>query len=193
MSESRSIPTSSAINGATSSPSFVARSKATKRWKFYLPLWLLLNTAVWLPSLLYIKKMPVAYTSRWIIAINASKSSTNVSLPGIGEASSSSDSPFSSHLADPREIYRTLLETDEVVIGAARQMNMSVKEFGKSRTKILDNSTLMNFEIKGSTPKVAQQKAFALQTALERRLEQLRSEEVQQQNRKIEASLILVD
>lgn len=190
MSESRFIPISSATNGSTSSANFVPKSKATKRWKFYLPLWLLLNTAVWLPALLYLKMVPVVYTSKWTIAINASKSSTNVNLPGIGEAFSSSDSPFSSHLADPRETYRSLLETDEVLAEAARQMNMSVQEFGKARTKILDNSTLMKFEIKGSTAKIAQQKAFALHTALERRIEQLKNEEIEQQNSKVEASLI---
>jgi len=190
MSESRSIPISSDINGSTSPPNFVPKSKATKRWKFYLPLWLLLNTAVWLPALLYLKMVPTAYTSRWTITINAAKSSTNVSLPGIGEASSSSDSPFSSHLADPRETYRFLLETDEVLAAAAQQMNLSVKEFGKPRTKILDNSTLMKLEIKGSTGKIAQQKAFALHTALEKRLEQLKSEEIEQQSRRVEAPLI---
>jgi uncharacterized protein involved in exopolysaccharide biosynthesis len=190
MSESSSISASSTSNGSIPSPSFVKKSKVTKRWKFYLPLWLLVNTLAWLPALFYLKMVPVVYTTRWTIAVNASKSSTTVSLPGIGEASSSSDSPFSSHLADPREVYRTLVETDEVLTDAARQMNMSVKEFGKSRTKILDNTTLMNFEIKGSTPEVTQQKAFALHTALERRLEQLRREEIQQQNHKVEASLI---
>lgn len=160
------------------------------RWKLYLPLWLLLNAIVWLPALLYIKLTPLTYTSGWTVAINSSSSSTKVSLPGIGEANSSTNSPFGSHLADPREVYKFLIGTDEVLTNASQILSLSVREFGKPRIKILDNSTLMQLEIEGRTPEVAREKAFALQTALEAKLKQIRYEEINQRRRNAQESLI---
>lgn len=167
--------------------------KAATRWKFYFSLWLLLNAIVWLPALLYVKTTPLTYTSGWTIAINSANSSTNVSLPGIGEAHSSSDPPSSSNLADLREVYKFLIGTDEVLTNASRNSDVSVREFGKPRIKILDNSTLMQLEIKGSTPEVAQKKAFAVQAALEAKLKQLRHQEGDQKKRNAQESLILME
>ncbi|MEH1816778.1 MAG: hypothetical protein V7K26_21630 [Nostoc sp.] len=166
-----------------------SRSHSTwmqKSWKLYLPIWLLANVIIWSGALLYLKKTLPIYSSEWKIILPGTKSSTNIILPGIGEASSSSDSPYSSQSSDPRQNYKYLAETNEVLQAAANDLNMSVEKFGKPQIKILDNTNLMQFEIKGDTPEQSHKKALALNRALEEKLDRLRKEEITQQNRRLQ-------
>lgn len=157
--------------------------KSPKSWVYYLLVGLALNQIVWTASFIYLKFKSPTYTSKWAIAVGGVKSSTNITLPGIGEASSSDDSSYSSQTSDPRENYKYLAENDEVLQQAAKQLRMSRQEFGRPQVKILDNSALLEFGLDGSTPKKAQLKALALQNALAVKLEQIRSEEIAQQEK----------
>jgi uncharacterized protein involved in exopolysaccharide biosynthesis len=136
-----------------------------KSWKLYLPLWLVTNTLIWSATLLYLKKTPPTYTSDWKIILPAAKSSSNVVLPGIGQASTS-EAPASSQSSDARQNYKYLAESEDVLKAAANQLKMPVNKFGKPRIKIVDTTTLMQFEIKGDSPQEAQKKAFAFHNAL---------------------------
>ncbi len=159
-----------------------------KSWKLYLPLWLVANALIWSATLLYLKKTPPTYTSDWKIILPAAKSSSNVVLPGIGQASTS-EAPASSQSSDARQNYKYLAESEDVLEAAANQLKMPVKKFGKPRIKIVDATTLMQFEIKGDSPQEAQKKAFAFHNALEAKLEELRKEEIAQQNRSLKGFL----
>jgi uncharacterized protein involved in exopolysaccharide biosynthesis len=153
---------------------------------------LVINQIIWSATFIYLKVKPTTYTSKWAIALNGVKSSTNINLPGIGEASSYRDSPYNSETSDPRENYKFLAETDEVLEVAANQLDMPMEKFGKPRIKILDNTTLIQVEINGNTPKEAQKKALALHSALAVKLNELRREEIAQQDRNVEAALTSV-
>lgn len=178
-----------ALSKANPSSRLEGLIRSPKSWVFYLLMGLAINQIIWTASLIYLKVKSPAYTSKWAIAVSGVKSSTNISLPGIGEASSSTDSSYNSQTSDPRENYKYLAENDEVLQVAAKQLSMSKKEFGKPQAKILDNSSLLEFEIDGNTPKEAQLKALALQNALAARLEQIRSDEISQQDRNTENAL----
>jgi uncharacterized protein involved in exopolysaccharide biosynthesis len=159
-----------------------------KNWKLYLPLWLLANALIWSATLLYLKKTPPTYKSEWKIILPAAKSSSNVVLPGIGQASTS-EAPASSQSSDARQNYKYLAESEDVLKAAANQLKMPVNKFGKPRIKIVDTTTLMQFEIKGDSAQEAQKKAFAFHNALEAKLEELRKEEIAQQNRSLKGFL----
>jgi uncharacterized protein involved in exopolysaccharide biosynthesis len=159
-----------------------------KSWKLYLPLWLVANALIWSATLLYLKKTPPTYTSDWKIILPAAKSSSNVVLPGIGQASTS-EAPASSQSSDARQNYKYLAESEDVLESAAKQLKMPVKKFGKPRIKIVDNTTLMQFEIKGDSPQEAQKKAFAFHNALQVKLDELRKEEIAQQNSSLKGFL----
>jgi uncharacterized protein involved in exopolysaccharide biosynthesis len=158
-------------------------------WQIYLPLGLITNGVVWSIALLYLKLTSPSYTSEWAISIPSAKSSVNVTLPGIGEASSSSDSPFNKETSDPRENYKFIAETDEVIEAAANQLKIPKNKFGKPRIGTIANTTLMKFEIKGDTPIEAQQKALALHKALTAKLDALRKEELAQQDQQLKGTL----
>lgn len=152
-----------------------------KTWKIYLPIWLVANAIIWSATLLYLKKTAPIYKSEWKIILPAGRLSTNVTVPGIGQATTS-DAPSGSS-SDPRQNYKYLAESEDVLQAAASQLKMPVSKFGKPRIKIIDTTTLIQFEINGDTPQQAQEKALAFHNAFEARLEQLRKEEIVQQNR----------
>lgn len=163
--------------------------ESPKSWVFYLVVGIALNQIIWTASFIYLKLKLPTYTSTWAIAVGGVKSSTNISLPGIGEASSQDDSSYNSQTSDPRENYKYLAAHDEVLQIAAKQLNMSRKEFGRPEVKILDNSSLLEFGVDGSTPTEAQLKALAFQNALAAKLAQIRSEEIAQQGKNSENGL----
>ncbi len=162
-----------------------------RSWKFYLGIWLVGNILIWTIALAYLKFKDPIYKSEWAISLPVGKSSTSVNLPEISNADFQRDSPLSnSEVSDRlRENYRFLAETREVREAAASQLNISVQELGKPRIKIMDNTTLMKFEIHGNTPQEAYEKALAFQNALEVRLNQLREKEIGQQNWQLLATL----
>jgi uncharacterized protein involved in exopolysaccharide biosynthesis len=160
-----------------------------KGWKLYLPLWLVANTLIWSVPLVFLKKTPPTYTSEWKGVLLGAKSSTDVTLPGIGQASSFSDSPYSSKLSDPRENYKLLALTNEVLKKSANQLKIPLEKFGTPKIKLLDNTTVMQFEITANTPQEAQHKALALHRALQLKLDELRNEEIAQQNRSLKGVL----
>jgi len=178
-----------ALSKANPSSRLEGLLRSPKSWRFYLLMGLALNQIIWGATFIYLKVRSPEYTSKWAIAVNGVKSSTNVNLPGIGEASSYSDSPYNSQTSDVRENYKYIAESDEVLEMAAKQLDIPNKEFGKPRVKILDNSTLMEFKIKGNSPKDAQTKAIALQTALSMRLDELRRQEVAHQAKDMETGI----
>ncbi|MCA1990884.1 MAG: hypothetical protein LDL41_02390 [Coleofasciculus sp. S288] len=164
-------------------------SRYQNKWVIYLLLGLVTNVITWSAALLYLKASQPVYKSEWALSVPGVKSYTNINVPGIGQASSSSDSPYMSEVADPRENYKFLAGTMEVLELAANQLNIPVGKFGRPKIKIIDNSTLMSFEIEGGTPQEAQNKAFALHNALKARLDTLRKEEMAQQDQRLETTL----
>jgi DNA-binding NarL/FixJ family response regulator/uncharacterized protein involved in exopolysaccharide biosynthesis len=140
----------------------------------YLGIWLLGNACLWGGSLLYLKLVSPVYSSNWTIALPGTASSTSVNLPDIGQASSENQSPFSNLTSDPRENYKLLAESEDVVDAAAQSLKMPPQEFGEPLVKILDNSTLMQLSIDGKTPQESKTKAIALHQSLKNRLAQLK-------------------
>lgn len=160
----------------------VADSGKSGSWKNYIVPWLIANLIVWSAGLLYLRLAKPTYASSWAIALSAQNVTTNFSLPDIGETSSRTESAFNQESADPRENYKFLAETDEVIANAAKKLKMTPDEFGKPTIKIVDNTTLMKFQVRGDTPEQAQKKAKAIKQAFQEELAAKRDEEMLQQN-----------
>ena len=125
-------------------------NKKLKNLLGYLALWTITNGFIWTGSWSYIQKSPTTFTSEWAINVPGGKSYTDVNVPGIGQATSGSDSPYGI-TSDPRENYKFLAQSEDVLKSAANQLNTSVEEFGQPRVNIIDNTTLMKFEINYSS------------------------------------------
>ena len=158
-------------------------------WQSYLLLGLVANASIWGLSLLFLNVAKPAYTSQWAVSLPSSRSSSSVNLPQIGGGSSQVSSPFDNKTQDPRENYKFIIASESVLAEAARQLDMSVQKFGAPRVRVVDSSTLMTFEVKGSTPQESKNKSIALYQAFEAKLVQLRQQEAIEKNQGIKAAL----
>lgn len=176
------------FSAASNQPSESARARIP--WLSYLFLALAANAAIWGAAFLYLSLAQPIYSSKWTLTLPGTGSSSNVSLPDIGSASSDVQSAYNSADRDPRETYKYIAESEPVRRAAAEQINLPVDEFEKPRIKILDNSTLMSFEVRAESPQKAQQQSLAIYQALQSRLNELRIQEAAQQNATTESTLI---
>ena len=167
---------------------FQTESKPRSK-KFYLTILLLGNLVIWGGSLAYLQFKKPSYESKWAIALPASNSSTSIEIPGVGQASSQSESPYNSDFSDPRENYKFLASTEEVIENAAQKLGMPIEEFGKPKINTPANTTLIEFKIEGEKPKLAQAKAIALQESLMLSLKSLRADESKNRGQDLENTI----
>ncbi len=159
-----------------------------KRWYWFVAIWFGANLAIWGLALIYLIVKSPAYTSQWTVTLPGVGSTTNVDLPGIGRTSAESDSPYRSS-SDPRENYKFIAQSDELLERTAAQLKIPVQEFAGPRVKILDNTTLIQLEMTGRSPQEAQKRAQVLQDTLDLKLNELRTEELLQQDRLLQVNL----
>jgi uncharacterized protein involved in exopolysaccharide biosynthesis len=172
-------------------PNFISGSVPNKKnGKRYLFIGIVANAIIWSGALLYLMVKSPAYASQWAIALPRTElSSTDVDVPNIGQSSSQRESLYSTQNSDPRENYKFLAGTDEVLEVAANQLDMSAEEFGQPQVEIVTNATLMQFETEGDSPQQAQKKALAFHRAFKEKLNELRMQETTQQDRSLEVTL----
>ncbi|PSO94496.1 MAG: hypothetical protein BRC46_04675 [Cyanobacteria bacterium QS_6_48_18] len=172
-------------------PNFISGSVPNKKnGKRYLFIGIVANAIIWSGALLYLMVKSPAYASQWAIALPRTElSSTDVDVPDIGQSSSQRESLYSTQNSDPRENYKFLAGTDEVLEVAANQLDMSAEEFGQPQVEIVTNATLMQFETEGDSPQQAQKKALAFHRAFKEKLNELRMQETTQQDRSLEVTL----
>lgn len=162
-------------------------------WKYYLALGIVglaTNVAFWAAVLSYLKAVQPKYASEMALTLPGSGSDARVSLPNLGSASYEDSSPYAnSSIQDPREVYKVIAESEPVVKAAAKKLNVPLESFGSPRIKVLQNTTLMIFDINGDTPEQAQNKNLAIYQALQARLEELRRQEIAQRDAGLQTSL----
>jgi uncharacterized protein involved in exopolysaccharide biosynthesis len=162
---------------------------AMRRCSRYLVLTMLTNSAIWGLTLFYLKHAQPTYTSELAITLPGAAPGVDINLPNIGQASSSSNSPFGGATTDPRANYQFIAMSDVVLQKAARLIKEPVQDFGKPRIKLVDNTTIMTIQVQGENAERAQQKAKALYQALMQRLDILRVEEVGKRDKGIKETL----
>jgi uncharacterized protein involved in exopolysaccharide biosynthesis len=150
------------------------------RWLRYIVLSALGNTFIWGSSLQYLKVTKPTYTSEWGLILSSGSLGVNVNLPEIGQASSSSGSALGSSTYDPRANYEYIFTSEAVLKNAAAIAKIPPDKFGKPRIKLLNNTTIMQFEVTGKSPKEAQNKSLALYQAIIHKVNTLRAGEIKQ-------------
>jgi uncharacterized protein involved in exopolysaccharide biosynthesis len=165
------------------------QSTVRKSWQGYLVLGCVINAAIWGTTFLYLKVARPTYISEWALILPSSAPGVSVDLPNIGQANSSSTSAFGSTSLDPRANYEYIATSTPVLTKAAAVLKMPIEEFGEPKVKLLDNTSIMQFQVKGTTPKEAQQKSKALYQALTSQLSLLRVEEIARRDEGVQATL----
>jgi uncharacterized protein involved in exopolysaccharide biosynthesis len=145
--------------------------------------------AVWLMAAGYFFLMPPIYQSKWSLILPAANNGSTVSLETIGQTSTSPSHPFGSVSLSPKVIYKEIAASEQVRRMAAEAMGVSVQAFGKARVKLIDETSLMMFQMNGSTPEQAQSKARALMVAFEKQLDVLRRDELEKRESLVRENL----
>lgn len=167
------------------------RSRRSVRfgWWRYLVLGLLLNAAIWGGALFYLKRTKPKFVSRMAIILPGGNVGSNVNLPNIGQASSSSTAASGGSSLDPRANYQYILSDESVLKGAAKSLNIQVSELGKPKSKLIDNTSILEVEVEGPSAQEAQDRGFALYNNLMQRVDKLRADEISRRDEGVQATL----
>jgi uncharacterized protein involved in exopolysaccharide biosynthesis len=152
---------------------------APGRWGRYALVSLSANALIWGVALGYLHFAPTKYLCEWSLILPGAGAGSSLNIANIGSVDSLASSPFGgSSSIDPRANYKAIAESYTVIEAAAKRLHLPVKQFGKPRIKMVDQTSVLEFSIEASTPEQAQKKALALNAALEDRINSLRLNEV---------------
>jgi uncharacterized protein involved in exopolysaccharide biosynthesis len=160
-----------------------------RRWKFLLLTLVITNAGIWGAALVYISRAKPKYVSDWSINVLGTASSSNINIPEIGQATSQDASAYAGISYDPRENYKAIATSEQVLNLAATSANMKTANFGAPRIKIVDNTTLMRFEFQGTTPAEAHKKSQSFYDTLMLQINKLRSDDIAQQNARLQIGI----
>ena len=141
------------------------------------------NSVLWGITWLLLQEAPRLYTSQWSFILTEGGAAA-IRAPQ-GANSAVLDRPSE----EMRATYREIATTSEVRKAAAAKLGMTTSQFGKPNVRVVAGTTLIEFEITGSTPDDAQKKAYALKEAFQERLTQLRVQQISEQESGFESSL----
>ena len=148
--------------------------------------------AIWSAVGSYIFLSPKSYTSEMTLNLPGAVSNSNLSLAEIGQASTSSGSAFASNTMSPKVIYKTIAMSPRVLGTAAKIMGSNAGMIAKPRITLIDETSILEIAITGSSPAIAQESAKALLEAVNQQLDGLRNDEAQRRTASVEKSLVSV-
>jgi uncharacterized protein involved in exopolysaccharide biosynthesis len=152
---------------------------APGRWGRYALVSLGANALIWGVALGYLHFAPTKYLCDWSLILPGAGAGSSLNIADIGSVDSLASSPFGGNSSiDPRANYKAIAESYTVLAAAAKSLHLPVKQFGKPRIKMVDQTSVLEFSIEAATPEQAQKKALALNAALEDRINSLRLNEV---------------
>ncbi|MEM9811977.1 MAG: hypothetical protein AAF913_04855 [Pseudomonadota bacterium] len=132
--------------------------------------------ALWVPVAAYLKLAPVRFASSVSLILPGSGASNSISLSEIGQASSYANSPYASPSLSPTVTYKRLLGSQRVLAAAAARLGEE-GALDEPRVRLVDQTGLVIFEMRGVAPEDAQRRAEALTAAFLTDLETLRRDE----------------
>jgi uncharacterized protein involved in exopolysaccharide biosynthesis len=147
-------------------------------WVLYLALGLAMNVGIWGLAVGYLKITKPKYLSKMAIILPGGNVGASLNLPTIGQASSSSTSASGGTTLDPRANYQFILNDEVVLEEAAKAINIKPSELGKPKSKLIENTSILQVEVESSSAKGAQDQAYALYNALMQKVSKLRADEI---------------
>ncbi len=133
---------------------------------------------IWLMVASVVMFTPASYTSKWTLILPGAGAGALVNLESIGQATSSTSSPYLSAAIDPRENYKAISNSSVLLRAAAKSINITTAQMGKPKLKLPSQTGLINFSIKAKSAEQASDKAWAHYRSLQALLSQLRADEI---------------
>jgi hypothetical protein len=131
------------------------------RFKRYAAATTLLLLVVWTLVAAYCALAPASYTSRFTLLLPAAGVSTSLQLDSLGQAVSSTTSPYSSSSLSPTEKYKRLVMAEGTLAIAADELKMSLADFPQPRITLVDQTELIIVSVNAGSAEVARDRAVA--------------------------------
>ena len=144
---------------------------------------LVLLCLVWVPTLAYVSLAKPSYVSTWRLILPGDGLQSALKLEDVGQATASSKSVFSSRNFDPRATYREIAMSGIVETAAADSLAIPHADFESPKIKTVPETAILEFQIKRSSPAIAQSHAIAFLQSFDDRVNQLRAAEVSSRQR----------
>lgn len=101
-----------------------------------------------------------------------------MNLAEIGQASSFANSAFSSNSISPTETYKRLLSADRILDAAAGSLGEQMRDIGRPKVELVDQTGLIRVQMKGPTPDAARARTEAVRQAFFTEVDALRHDEL---------------
>jgi uncharacterized protein involved in exopolysaccharide biosynthesis len=147
------------------------------------------NVVIWTIALLVIVAWPRSYLVESSLILPSSDADARVDLKDVGQAYATSRSTYDSKSLDPRVNYKEIFLSETVLESAAKDAGVDILKFGLPRIKLIDQSSVMEIKISGSTAEQALAKSLALNKMFLERLTELRRDELYQREQAIEQAI----
>ena len=144
----------------------------------YALIFVLASAGLWTPIVAYLRLTPPTYTSDVSLILPGSGAQASVNLAELGQASSSAASAFSSTRVSPTQTYKRLIAANRTLERAASQLKLERGALGSPRIKLVDETSLIHFSMRGPTPEEAQIRANAILAVFLEELDVLRKDEL---------------
>ncbi len=133
---------------------------------------------IWVPVATFLLTAPPSFESRVGLILPGAGASTSINLSEIGQATSSAPPAYASASLSPTVTYKNLLLSDVVLDRAATALQTHAPSIGKPVIKLVDETSLIRFTMKGRTPAEAFDRARAVLEAFQSALDTLRDDEI---------------
>lgn len=104
---------------------------------------------LWLLVFSVLSLLPKQFASKSTLIVPGATQSVSVSLDRIGQSTTSPAQAYNTVALSPKVIYKEMLLSDEVRQAAARTLGLTLGEFGAPRIKLVDETALINIELRG--------------------------------------------
>lgn len=149
-----------------------------RRTRRYVATGAIACASVWVLSLGYLALAPKTYTSGFVLVMPGTATGASVNLPTLGQAQSTSSSPFASAELSPTENYRKMLLNNRLIEMASAEAGEAKETFPLPKVELADQTKLISLKVTGRTPEQAAKRADAIRRAFLAMLDTLRIDEI---------------
>ncbi|MBL4807196.1 MAG: hypothetical protein JKY31_07895 [Rhodobacteraceae bacterium] len=133
---------------------------------------------IWAAIFSYLKFTPPSYISKVSLILPGSGAAHSITLETLGQASSFANSAFSSPSISPTQTYKRLLSANRVLVATAQSLGVELSDIGRPQISLIDETSLIHFEMQGASPAIAQATAQELLRCFQHELTILRADDL---------------
>lgn len=145
---------------------------------------------IWAIAVAVMALVPRVWAANYTLILPSSDPDGRVSLTEVGQAYATARSTYDGKSLDPRVNYRQIMMSADVLDAAAQLAEVPAASFGKPRIKLIDQSSVIEVEVRGGSAQEALRKAQAVHDAFATRLAALRADETFQREQAIEQTIL---